>query len=86
MNDDWILSAADVADALHCTIDDVRGFIESGDLAAPSRNPVRVRHVDLRVFVRTRQRDALTLGVTPDVNPDVLASRPAHSGDDEFNL
>lgn len=85
MTDEWILSVADIADALHCTVDDVLAAVGSGELPAQSTNPIRVSHDDLRTFVRDRQRDALILGTSTSFSPDVLASRPGGPlHDDEF--
>lgn len=82
MNDEWILGVADVSDALHCTVDDVLALVSSGELPVLSMNPIRVRHDDLRAFVRDRQRDALTLGTTDAFSPDMLASRPTGAVND----
>ena len=82
MNDEWILGVADVADALRCRVDDVLALVSSGELPTLSMNPIRVRHDDLRAFVRDRQRDALTLGTTDAFSPDMLASRPTSALND----
>ena len=82
VNDEWLLSAVDVAEALRCAVDDVVTFIDNGELVAVAVNPVLVTHDALRLFVAERQRSALQLGVHSGIAPDVLALRP---GVDRFD-
>lgn len=83
MNEQWLLSVIDVAEALRCSSDDVVGFIESGELAPQSTDPLLISHDSVRSFVRERQRAALELGANSRIAPDVLALRPGIARHDD---
>ncbi len=83
MSDEWLLSLADVAEALRCTRDEVTVLIARRDLATiPGRHP-RVAHTELVRFVAEAQRAALALGQDPIFEPSLIALRPAVFLDDD---
>lgn len=76
MSDEWLLSIADVADALGCGRSTVLDMIDRGELAVVPGRRIRIAHSELRTFVEHMQRGALSLGIEPVGEPGLLASQP----------
>lgn len=76
MNDEWLLTVTDVADALGCGHDDVIALIALDELAFIPGRRRRVAHSELRAYVARMQIDALALGRRPLGQPSLIASQP----------
>lgn len=83
MNDDWLLSLADVAESLGCSHDRVVELIASAELEIADGTTRRVAHSELRRFVAHMQSRALALGVSPFSVPSLVASQPIHVRDED---
>ena len=84
MNDEWILSVADLIEALGCTRDDIVQFLGRGELLAARTEPIGIAHSELCRFVDAHRRDALQLGTAPRIDPAVSVLHLAPF-DDESN-
>jgi hypothetical protein len=76
MNDDVNLSLTDVAEALECTIFDVRRLIDGGELLANSGARASIAHSELARFVQTRRNEHLVLGIDNAESVDFALLRP----------
>lgn len=75
MNDDIRLSLTDVAEALECTIHDVRQLIDCGDLRTISARR-DVAYSELARFVQVRRDEQLLLGVDTSETVEFTLLRP----------
>jgi excisionase family DNA binding protein len=83
MNDEWLLTVTDVAEALGSCHDDVMALVALGELEfAPGRRR-RIAHSELRAYVARMQIDALALGRKPLGEPSLIASQPIRANDDD---
>ena len=82
MSEEWLLTVADVAEALGCTLDHVEALIANAQLAATSAPVRRITHTELRRFVTSMQSTALALGVSPLPVSSLLASQPIRVRDE----
>lgn len=76
MSEDWLLTVADLAETLGCSLDQVETLIAEEKLAVVPGPIRRVAHTELRRFVTSMQNGALALGITPLPVPSLLASQP----------
>jgi excisionase family DNA binding protein len=76
MSEEWLLTIADVAETLGCSLDQVETLIAEEKLAVAPGPIRRVAHTELREFVTSMQSGALALGVTPLPVQSLLASQP----------
>jgi excisionase family DNA binding protein len=83
MNDEWLLTVADVADALGSCHDDVIALIALGELEFVPGRRRRIAHSELRAYVARMQTDALALGRKPLGEPSLIASQPIRTNNDD---
>jgi hypothetical protein len=76
MTDDIRLSLTDVAEALDCTIHDVRQLIDRGDLRTISGGPADIAYSELARFVQVRKDEQLLLGVDTSEAVEFTLLRP----------
>ena len=76
MNDDFLLTPTDVAEALNCTVPDVLAAIDSGLLVARRQRGWRIAHTDLARFVTESRLTAMELGAPAGFTPSFAGSRP----------
>lgn len=81
MDDFDDLTVADVALALHISIDEARALVTDGRLASTGGTRPRVRYSELQRFVQDRQERNYVLGIHEPPMADVLLTRPfPHQG------
>jgi excisionase family DNA binding protein len=78
MIEEWLLTMADVAESLGCSIQFVEKLVADGKLSIAPGHVSRIAHSELRKFVTSMQSEALALGVSPLPVTSLLASQPIH--------
>ena len=76
MDNDFVLTPTDVADALGCSVTEVHHLIDSGRIVAHRDHGWKITHADLARFIDDEQTTAITLGRERVVSPSFSASRP----------
>lgn len=76
MNEEFLLTPTDVAEALGRPVSTVMEIISTGRLPAYYARGWKITHRDLARFIANHQAEAIALGAEPQVDASFVASRP----------
>lgn len=80
MNDDWILTVADLIELLGCSREDILEFLHAGELRAVTTSPLGFAHDEVRRFTEAHLVESLQRGSAPRIAPEFTVSRPRFLG------